>query len=80
MISLFGETSNETLNTLRNVGPIIHISINISNIYKAFKNCKCRGYDFLDDEVQYLSFGENKVSFFVLLGPSKENVEIYQRL
>jgi len=72
--------SNETLNVIGKLGSIKHISINISNINNAFRKCKCRGYDFLDEEVQYLSFGENEVSFFILIGPSKETIEIYQKL
>ncbi|MGV8979892.1 VOC family protein [Clostridium sp.] len=72
--------SNETLNVLGKLGSIKHISINISNINNAFRKCKCRGYDFLVEELQYLSFGENEVSFFILIGPSKETIEIYQKL
>lgn len=72
--------TNETLNVLENLGSIKHFTINITNINNAFRKCKCRGYDFLDEEVQNLSFGENKVSFFILIGPSKETIEIYQGL
>ena len=72
--------TNETLNVLEKLYPIKHISINTSNINNAFRKCKCRGYDFLDEEIQYLASGENKVSFFILIGPSKETIEIYQKL
>ena len=63
--------TNETLNVLEKLYPIKHISINTSNINKAFRKCKCGGYNFLDKEIQYLASGENKVIFFILIGPSK---------
>jgi len=47
---------------------------------KKFENCKSRKYDLLDDEVQYLSFGENAFRFFTLRGPSEEKIELYQKL
>ncbi|MBK5242439.1 MAG: glyoxalase [Clostridium sp.] len=72
--------TNETLNVLGKLGSTKHISINISNINIAFRKCKCRGYNFLVEGVQYISFGENKISFFILIGPSKETIEIYQKL
>jgi len=55
--------TNKNLNTVKNASSINRISINIFDINKAFKSCKRRGYNFLNDEVKYLSFGENGVSF-----------------
>ena len=72
--------TNETLNTKGKVGTIANISINISDIEKAFKICKCRGYNIIEDEVQCIFFGESKVSFFILKGPSEEKIEFYQKL
>lgn len=71
---------NETLNAKGKVGSIDYISINISDIEKAFKESKSRGYELLNDEVQYLRFGEKGIKFFTLRGPSKEKIELYQKL
>jgi lactoylglutathione lyase len=55
--------TNENLNTVKNASSINHISINIFDINKAFKSYKRRNYNFLNDEVKYLSFWGNGVSF-----------------
>ena len=72
--------TNETLNSKGKVGKIDNILINISDIEKVFKICKCRGYDIIEDEVQYLFWGESRVNFFILKGPSGEKIEFYQKL
>jgi len=71
---------NETLNAKGKVGTINYISINIFDIEKAFKESKIRGYDLLNDEVQYLHFGGKGIKFFTLRGPSEEKIELYQKL
>jgi len=72
--------SNETLNTRGKVGAIDHISINTSDIEKVFIEAKNRGYDLLDDEIQYLPFGEKGIKFFTLRGPSQEKIKFCQKL
>ncbi|SFC97826.1 VOC family protein [Clostridium uliginosum] len=72
--------TNETLNAKEKIQAIDHMSINISDIEKAFKEAKTRGYDLLDDEVQYRHFCKNEVKFFTLIGPSNEKIEFYQKL
>jgi len=72
--------ANETLNLKREVGAIDHIAINISDIEKLFKEAKNRGYDLLDNEIQYLPFGEKGVKFFTVRGPSKEKIKFCQIL
>lgn len=71
--------SNENLNVNEKLG-IIDISINTSDIEKTFKNCKNRGYDISDDEIQDLSFGGTRVKFFSVRGLSEEKIEFYQKL
>lgn len=71
---------NETLNAKGKVGTINYISINIFDIEKAFKESKIRGYDLLNDEVQYLHLGGKGIKFFTLRGPSEEKIELYQKL
>ena len=72
--------TNENLNANGKLVAIDYISINSSDIEKTFKNCKNRGYDLIDDEIQYLSFGESRVRFFIVKGPSEERIEFYQKL
>ena len=72
--------ANETLKIKGEVGAIDHISIHISDIETVFKEVKSRGYDLLDDEVQYLPFLGKGIKFFTVRGPSKEKIKFCQRL
>jgi len=72
--------TNETLNAKTKLGKTNNVSINISDIEKTFKKCKCSGYDIIGDEIQYLSFEENEIRFFILNGPSEEKIEFYQKI
>lgn len=72
--------ANETLHAKEKVGVIDHISINISDIERVFKEVKSRGYDLVDDEIQYLPFWEKGVKFFTVRGPSEEKIKFCQKL
>jgi len=62
-------------------GAINHIAINVSDIDAAFEIAKENGYTITDGGgINLLHFWENGMKYFMLEGPSKERVELMQKL
>ena len=61
-------------------GALDHIALNVTDIEAVFEAAKEKGFCILDTEIQFLSFWENGVKFFTIVGPNKEKVEFSQYL
>ncbi|MCK8624623.1 VOC family protein [Apilactobacillus xinyiensis] len=60
-------------------GAINHISMNCTDVDKAFAAAKEQGLNVLDDEIQSIpSFWDNGIRFFNIQGPNHETIEFCQ--
>ncbi|ALJ31256.1 VOC family protein [Apilactobacillus kunkeei] len=60
-------------------GAINHISMNCTDVDKAFAAAKEQGFDVLDDEIQSIpTFWDNGIRFFNIQGPNHEKIEFCQ--
>lgn len=57
-------------------GAINHISLNTTDIEKAFSAAKEQGLRLVNDEIQSIpSFWDRGIRFFNILGPNEETIE-----
>ena len=62
-------------------GAINHVSLNATDVDKAFVQAKAQGLNVVEDEVQSIpSFWEHGIRFFNILGPNHETIEFCQKL
>ncbi|EHN58395.1 MAG: VOC family protein [Oenococcus sp.] len=80
----FGNLTIETWDgdpTAQKAGAINHISMNTTDVDKAFAAAKAQGLHLVDKEIQSIpSFWDNGIRFFNILGPNKETIEFCQIL
>ncbi len=60
-------------------GAIDHIALNSTDIEASYAACKELGLSFFDD-LSSLPFWENGIRYFSVIGPSREIIEICQKL
>jgi catechol 2,3-dioxygenase-like lactoylglutathione lyase family enzyme len=71
----------ETADVAEIPGPINHITLNTDDVAAAYETAKQKGLTITDDGViHFLPFWENGFKYFMLEGPSKERIEIGQKL
>lgn len=73
------ETYENKNTELRN-GAIDHICLDVNDIETVFHLTESMGYEILNHNIQHLSFWENGVDFFTIVGPNKEKIEFCQKL
>lgn len=70
-----GDPTNPT------AGAINHISLNTTDVDRAFAAAKEQGLNLVNDEVQSIpSFWDHGIRFFNILGPNQETIEFCQIL
>ncbi|MCI1553551.1 MULTISPECIES: VOC family protein [Levilactobacillus] len=70
-----GDPTNPT------AGAINHISLNTTDVDKAFAAAKEQGLDLVNDEIQSIpSFWDKGIRFFNILGPNHETIEFCEIL
>ncbi len=75
------ETYDGEISETREEGSISHISINTTDIEKAFDEAHKLGLNVIDSEIQSIpSFWDNGIRFFNILGPNNEKLEFCQIL
>lgn len=74
VLELYGNRSIK-----RESGAIDHIALNSTDIDASYAACKELGLTFFDD-MSSLPFWDNGIKYFSVVGPSKEIVEICQKL
>ncbi|AZZ61669.1 VOC family protein [Oenococcus oeni] len=80
----FGNLTIETWEgdpAVMKAGAINHISLNTTDIEKAFSAAKEQGLRLVNDEIQSIpSFWHRGIRFFNILGPNEETIEFCQIL
>ncbi|WP_283679175.1 VOC family protein [Lentilactobacillus sp. Marseille-Q4993] len=80
----FGNLTIETWEgdpVTKKTGAINHISMNTTDVEKAFAEAKEMGLNMVNDEIQSIpSFWDNGIKFFNILGPNEETIEFCQIL
>ena len=67
--------------TINHAGAINHISLNATDIDKAFAAVKAAELTLVDQEIQSIpTFWENGIRYFNILGPNQETIEFCQIL
>lgn len=67
--------------TAKQAGAINHISLNTTDVDKAFAAAKEQGLNLVNTEIQSIpSFWDNGIRFFNILGPNQETIEFCQIL
>ncbi|WP_439425558.1 VOC family protein [Oenococcus alcoholitolerans] len=67
--------------TAKKAGAINHISLNTTDVDKAFAEAKKQGLNLVDKEIQSIpSFWKKGIRFFNILGPNQETIEFCQIL
>lgn len=61
-------------------GAIDHIAIDVDDVEAAYRLAQEQGYQIVSNGVEFLSFWQKGVKFFILLGPNQERVEFNQYL
>lgn len=56
-------------------GAINHISLDTTDIQKAFNDVKAHGFKMVENEIQHLPFWEHGIQYFNITGPNGEVVE-----
>ena len=64
----------------RAIGAIDHIAFDVQNIQEAFEQAKESKLHLLQNEIQFLPFGERGVRYFSVLGPDNVVIEYNQKL
>lgn len=68
------ESTDVTMTT----GSIDHISIDVTDVEKVYKEINKMGMNNLNDEIHFLPFFEKGVRYFIIEGPNKEKIEFNQ--
>ncbi len=66
--------------TVKRVGAIDHIAIDVKNIEKLYEEIKAAGYRFAEPGLQSLPFWDNGIKYFIILGPDDEKLEFCEIL
>ena len=61
-------------------GAIEHIALDVNDIEAAYAEIRSRGFEELEDGIQFLPFWERGVRYFTIMGPEGEKVEFNQKL
>lgn len=64
----------------REIGAVDHIAFDVQSIEEAFEQAKASKLHLLQNEIQFLPFGEHGVQYFSVLGPDNVVVEYNQKL
>ena len=62
------------------IGAIEHVAIDVTDIEQVYKEICDKNMNTLQDEIHFLPFWDNGVSFFTIKGPNEEKIEFSQFL
>lgn len=61
-------------------GAIDHFAIDVTDVEAAYRLAQEQGLEIVSNGIEALTFWENGVKFFIVLGPNRERVEFNQYL